>query len=282
MLNFRTTSVALVIFSALVLILLFFNIRLGMFPVLAVIVWLILLAIGSVNICSGFYIRAFCRGKTDEKVISLTFDDGPDPGVTPEILKVLKRHNIPGTFFVIGQKAEKEAKLMMQIIEEGHVVGVHSYSHAFLFDLYGRKKMERDLVRTEEIINQIAWKQGGREAGRLGGMEAGRQGSGEVGIPGFFFRPPYGVTNPVVARVVKKLGYRVIGWSLRSFDTMITDEKKLTERVLKGLHPGAVVLMHDDREITAKVLEDIILKIKEKGYRFVGIEEMTGVKDFRS
>jgi peptidoglycan/xylan/chitin deacetylase (PgdA/CDA1 family) len=74
------------------------------------------------------------------------------------------------------------------------------------------------------------------------------------------------------------MGYKAIGWSLRSLDTVLKDKAKLTERVIERLHPGAVILMHDDREITGLVLEDIILKIKEEGYRIVGLEEMMEVK----
>jgi peptidoglycan/xylan/chitin deacetylase (PgdA/CDA1 family) len=250
MLNFRNTSIALFIFAVLVLILLFFNIRPGMFPVLAVIAWLILLIIGSVNIRSDFYIKAFCKGKTVDKVILLTFDDGPDPVITPEVLKILKTHQVPAAFFVIGSKAEKEVQLMTQIIKEGHTVGIHSYSHAFFFDLYRRKKMEQDLQKAEEVIMSITGKRP------------------------LLFRPPYGVTNPVLAGVVKKLDYKVIGWSVRSFDTVHKDAERVAGRVIGKLHPGAVILMHDTREITPEAVEIIIRKAKEEGYRFAGIEEL--------
>lgn len=250
MLNFRNTSLALLIFAVLMLVLLFFNIRLGMFPILAVIVWMILLIIGSVNICSDFYIKAFCKGKTVEKVIALTFDDGPDHDITPEVLKILMKYQVPATFFVIGHKAEKEVQLLTRIINEGHALGIHSYSHAFFFDLFGRKKMEQDLLKAEEVILKI------------------------TGKKPLLFRPPYGVTNPVLARVVKKLGYTVIGWSVRSLDTVLKDKEKLKERVIERLHPGAVILLHDDRKITAEVLDDIILKIKEEGYRIVAVKDL--------
>ena len=92
------------------------------------------------------------------------------------------------------------------------------------------------------------------------------------------FRPPYGVTNPVVAKVVKKLGYKVIGWSVRSLDTVLKDADKITERVVERLHPGAVILMHDNRDVTPKALEMIITMAKEEGYRFVGLDELIGFK----
>jgi peptidoglycan/xylan/chitin deacetylase (PgdA/CDA1 family) len=256
MLNFRTTTIALLIFAALVLILLFFNIRLGMFPILAIIVWLILLIIGSVNICSGFYIKVFCKGKASEKIITLTFDDGPDGIITPKVLAILAKYNIPATFFVIGKKAEKQADLIQRIITKGHLIGLHSYGHAFFFDLYRRGKMEQDLRKAEGVIMKVTGKRP------------------------LLFRPPYGVTNPTLAKVVKKYGYYVIGWSIRSLDTTIKDAEKIAARIIGKLHPGAVILMHDIQNITPEALEKVIVRAKEEGYRFVGLEKMFGIEAF--
>jgi peptidoglycan/xylan/chitin deacetylase (PgdA/CDA1 family) len=136
------------------------------------------------------------------------------------------------------------------IYNAGHCIGNHSYSHAFFFDLFGRKKMEQDLLKTDRLIQDI------------------------TGKKTLLFRPPYGVTNPILAKVVKRLGFRAIGWSVRSLDTVLKDEDKVVERIIDRLHPGAVILMHDNREMAVKVLEKVILKIKEEGYRFVSIDEM--------
>jgi peptidoglycan/xylan/chitin deacetylase (PgdA/CDA1 family) len=250
MLNFRTTSLALFLISVLVLILLLFNVKLGLFPGLVLVIWISLLVFGSVNIRTDFYVKAFCKGKTSEKLVCLTFDDGPDPSATPEILEILEKNKIQATFFVIGQKAEQHPELLKLIEQKGHLIGNHSFSHAFFFDLFGRKKMEQDLLKAEDIIQNITGKKTG------------------------YFRPPYGVTNPVLAKVVNNLGYKVIGWSVRSLDTVKKNENEIISRIKKGLHPGAVILMHDDREITAKVLERVILMVKEDGYRFVGLKEM--------
>ena len=214
------------------------------------IVYLVLLVVESVRINSGFYLEALCRGNTKEKIVALTFDDGPDEIYTPRILEILEKHQIPACFFIIGKKAEERENILRLAISKGHIIGNHSYGHHFFFDFFGRKKMERDLVKTENIIKDV------------------------TGKKQLLFRPPYGVTNPTLAKVVKNRRYKVIGWSVKSFDTTIKSADKITERVLKGLQPGAVILMHDDREITLKVLEKVIIKIKEHGYRFVGLEEM--------
>jgi hypothetical protein len=115
MLNFRTTSLALFLISVLVLILLLINLKLGLFPGLVLVIWISLLVFGSVNIHSDFYVKAFCKGKTSEKVIALTFDDGPDPSATPEILEILEKNKIPATFFVIGQRAEQHPEVLKLI-----------------------------------------------------------------------------------------------------------------------------------------------------------------------
>jgi peptidoglycan-N-acetylglucosamine deacetylase len=266
MLNFRNTSIALLIFIALVAVLFLFNIRLGMFPLLAVIIYFMLLVIGSVKICMNFYLNAFCKGDTDEKVISLTFDDGPDPEVTMEVLKVLKKFKIEAAFFVIGSKAENNPDLVNQILEDGHAVGIHSYKHAFFFDLYARKKMERDLVKAKEAIDQVAGKHGGMGARGHGGMVAWEH--------GFLFRPPYGITNPTLARVVKRLGFIVVGWSIRSLDTTIKDPRKVAERIKKRLHPGAVVLLHDTRKDMPGILEQVIREARAQGYNFIDLKTL--------
>jgi len=250
MLTFRNASLITAILAVAIAVLMIISLDFAWLFILLSISYMALLVIGSVKICSGFYLHSQCRLNTAEKIIALTFDDGPDEATTPEILEILDRHDIQATFFVIGEEAERHKEIVKEIHRKGHTIGIHSYSHGFFFDLYGRKKMEQDLLRCEQVIFEI---------------------TGERPV---MFRPPYGVTNPVLAKVVRKLGYKVIGWSLRSFDTKIKDEEKLADRVIKGLHPGAIVLLHDDREITAKVLERIILMIKNEGFRFAGLDEI--------
>jgi peptidoglycan/xylan/chitin deacetylase (PgdA/CDA1 family) len=252
MLSFRSASIFVIILAAATILLMIFDLQYTWLLAAVIIVYIYLLVMGSVKICSGFYFDVFCRGLSTEKRIALTFDDGPDALNTPKILEILDKHQVKATFFIIGNKAEKHQDLLQQIISKGHEIGNHSYSHAFWFDLYRRKKMEQDLQKAEDVIMNIT----GRKT--------------------VLFRPPYGVTTPVLAKVVKKLGYKAIGWSVRTYDTVIKEGDKIKERISDRLHPGAVILMHDDREITAEVLEFVIMKIKEEGYRFVGVEEMIG------
>ena len=250
MLNFRTANRYLLIFAVAAILLMIINLQFGWLLLILALLYVYVLVRGAINIRLGFYLDVMCKVNTQDKVAALTFDDGPDENHTLQILHILQKQDVKAGFFIIGHKAEKNQEIVKKIHEAGHTIGNHSYSHAFLFDLFGRKKMEQDLQKTDQLIERIT---GSRPS---------------------FFRPPYGVTNPTVAKVVKKRGYKAVGWSVRSLDTVVQDEDKIVERIMDRLQPGAVILMHDDREITAKVLESVILKIKKEGYRFVTLKEI--------
>lgn len=258
MLNFRSASILMNILSVPAIVLVIYRPELWWILVPIISLYILMLVTGSIYIRSNFYIQALCRGTKSEKVTSLTFDDGPDKIITPKVLAILEKHNIQATFFLIGNKAKKNSGLLRQIIAKGHLVGMHSYSHGFFFDFYLKRNMEQDLLKTEEAIMCI------------------------TGKKPLLFRPPYGVTNPTLATIVKELGYQVIGWSVRSMDTAIKDAGRISERVMRKLHPGAVILMHDTKNITPEAIEMVIIKAKEEGYRFVGLEEMLGIEAYEN
>ena len=103
------------------------------------------LVYASYSIQSGIYLRSFCKKRTTEKVVALTFDDGPDPIQTPKVLKVLKEYQATACFFCIGHKIKGNEALLKSMVTEGHLIGNHSYSHSGLFPLYGLSKMKKDL-----------------------------------------------------------------------------------------------------------------------------------------
>jgi peptidoglycan/xylan/chitin deacetylase (PgdA/CDA1 family) len=219
--------------------------------------YLFALITGSVSVCSNFYLPVFCWRDTNKKIAALTFDDGPDPGITPKILDILAMHDVKATFFLIGRKAEKHKDLVNRITNEGHLTGIHSFRHGFFFDFKSRKKMERDLEKSQNAVKEI------------------------TGKKPLIFRPPYGVTNPPMAKAVRNLGLKVAGWTVKSYDTTCRDKNRLANGVIKQLHPGAVILLHDTQDITAKALEKIIVTAKEEGYSFAGIDDVLGVKAYK-
>jgi peptidoglycan/xylan/chitin deacetylase (PgdA/CDA1 family) len=230
--------------------------HIGIWPYIFIIITLIgFLAYGSINISSDYYCRVLCYANTDEKKIALTFDDGPDKTVTTAILDVLKRHDVSAAFFTIGHKAEENPSLIRKIDDEGHVVGSHSYSHHFFFDLFGSQKMIMELQKTESVLNKILNK--------------------KIRM----FRPPYGVTNPPLARALKKMKYHIIGWSLRSKDTVLRDDR-LFERLTKRVKPGDIIIFHDTKAHTAEVLDKFIIFARENNFIFERADRLLKIEPY--
>jgi peptidoglycan/xylan/chitin deacetylase (PgdA/CDA1 family) len=213
-----------------------------------------LVAWGSSQIGSGFFLPVKCQGTTADKVIALTFDDGP-AAYTAQILDVLKRHSAPATFFLIGQRAE--ADVVRRMDREGHLVGNHSYSHGFFFSLGSVATLVKEMQDADHAIAAITGK-----TMRL-------------------FRPPYGVTNPNMARAIRTQGYEPIGWSIRSLDTVAKDEPKLLQKLVRALRPGAVILFHDTAAVTARILEEFLMETKRQGYSVVGLDTLLNVEPYK-
>ncbi|MCM1168336.1 MAG: polysaccharide deacetylase family protein [Bacteroides sp.] len=208
---------------------------------------------------SGVYVKALCRAVTKEREIALTFDDGPDEVMTARVLDVLKRHRVQAAFFLIGEKAQAHPGLVRRMVEEGHIIGSHSFFHTGCFPFESRKKMERELMRTRETLYEITGK--------------------KIRL----FRPPFGVTNPHVAAVVRQGGYRTIGWSVRAFDTRRRVPRlRILKRLVAGLHPGAVVLLHDRCLQADELLENFIAAAHGKGYRFVSPDKLLNIQAYEA
>jgi peptidoglycan/xylan/chitin deacetylase (PgdA/CDA1 family) len=214
------------------------------------IVFISLLAWGSKDIRSGFYINTINQGDRNKNVVSLTFDDGPDAQVTPMILDILKKHQVKAAFFLIGNKAGLNADIITRIDKEGHLIGSHSYTHHFFFDLFSPKRMEKELIKTENIVYSIIGK-------RLK-----------------LFRPPYGVTNPPLAKAVSRMQYQSIGWSLKSNDTVIKDESTLVKNIMETVRGGDIILFHDNKPWNVRALDKLIQGLLTKGYKISRLDEL--------
>ena len=204
----------------------------------------------SFDLSFGYYLRAFCRKPTNEKTVALTFDDGPHPEHTPRVLDILKQYDVQATFFLIGRRIAGNEEIVRRIHAEGHQTGNHSFSHTNTFPFYGAKRMAADMLQCGQAICQV------------------------TGCVPEWFRPPFGVTNPNVAKAVKIRNYKVAGWSIRSLDTVKSDKEKVVRRIVSRLRPGAVVLLHDHLPNTPYIVEQIIRQAKEKGYDFVTVEQL--------
>jgi peptidoglycan/xylan/chitin deacetylase (PgdA/CDA1 family) len=215
------------------------------------------LAWASADVGSGVYVKALCRARTGRRAVALTFDDGPHPERTPAILDTLKRHGVQATFFVTGERAAAHPEIIRRIVAEGHLVGNHTFSHSPRFPLGGSSKMApeiaREIERCDEALEKI------------------------VGTRPALFRPPFGVTTPNIARALRRHPHTVAGWSIRSLDTVSRwPREKVFERVRRCLRPGAVVLLHDDREGGDRLLEMILNHLERGDWRVERFDKLFG------
>ncbi len=168
---------------------------------------------------------AVTRGPAGARGVALTFDDGPDPVFTPQVLDALDGAKVRATFFLIGRKAEANPEIVRDIVRRGHDVGLHSYAHDRLFAMRSPRRVRADLERGIRVLEQIT--------GRRPEM----------------FRPPIGHTNPGIVRVVDELDLAIVGWSVSGRDGLrgVLPEA-VVARVRSGLKDGAIVLLHDSAE----------------------------------
>jgi peptidoglycan/xylan/chitin deacetylase (PgdA/CDA1 family) len=221
-----------------------------------VLIFLVLLILGSVFIQLNYYMSSVCRGPDDRKSVALTFDDGPDGQITPLLLDILKEYQVKATFFVIGSKAKLHPDIIGRISNEGHVLGGHSHSHHFFFDLFPYRRMRKELTTTAEILYKIINKR--------------------VKL----FRPPYGVTNPVLARVVRDIGLISIGWNLKTKDTVIHDPHALLQRLKRKVKPGSIILFHDNKPRIIDILPDFLLYLCQQGYSVEPLDKFLNVRSY--
>jgi peptidoglycan-N-acetylglucosamine deacetylase len=193
----------------------------------------------------------------DEPVVSLTFDDGPNPRATPRILDVLAREQVKATFFVLGRHAERWPELVRRMADEGHQLGNHGYWHR---KLHRRTPayVREDLVRGTEAICLAS------------------------GLPSLrHFRAPHGFRSPWVTPIARRLGQRTVGWSLGVWDSARPGAEEIARRAAEGMRPGSILLLHDgdgydpdgDRTQTAEALPLIIDGLRARGFRFTTLPD---------
>jgi len=212
------------------------------------------LVLGSIYIQWNFYIRSYNKS-SKQNLVALTFDDGPAQE-TAAILDVLKAQGVHATFFSIGKNAIAKPELVKRWDDEGHLVGNHSYNHGFNFDWQSSKKMAAEIQQANEAVKSITGK-----TPRL-------------------FRPPYGVTNPNLARAVKKTGMYSIGWNIRSLDTKAKDPEMLLEKILDNIKGGDIILLHDSMPITREILTELIVRTRQKGFTFARVDQMLDIEAY--
>lgn len=199
------------------------------------------------------------RVPTQEKLVALTFDDGPSDVWTPRILDELKKAQVKATFFMLGKHVAEYPDIARRVAAEGHEIENHSFSHHVLF-YYTTDELEKEIKQTEKIIKDT------------------------TGKTTKYFRPPKAWITPDEKKKLEELGYRVVLWSLNSKDWVTFHDKQIRYYILHNVRPGDIILFHDSggvftteggsRKQTVKTIFALVQKLKEQGYKIVTVEEL--------
>ena len=222
--------------------------------VLLFILYSAIIALGSYFIQLQFFTTSYCNGSSDKKQIAITFDDGPNPRTT-DVLNILKTEKAQATFFCIGKNIPAHNEVFKRIDSEGHLIGTHSFNHHWSFPLRGKSKIIDEITQSQKLVSDI------------------------LGKKPLLFRPPFGVTDPPLAAAITLTGVNSIGWSVRSYDTVISSAEQLLKRVSK-IKNGDIVLFHDTGLQTNVILPVFIEYVRSQGFEIVPLDQLLGINAY--
>ena len=196
------------------------------------------------------------KGNEDEKIIALTFDDGPDEVFTPQVLDILKKNDVKATFFLVGENLKQNKEIVKRQFEEGHEIGNHTYTHINVAKS-GYDKVYEEITKTQEEIKEI------------------------IGVEPKLFRPPYRAMSRHMCDIVKNKNMNIILWSnLDPRDWSNPGVYSIVNTIESKVENGNIILLHDYNNLrnsksqTIQALESVIPYLKEQGYKFVTISEL--------
>lgn len=198
--------------------------------------------------------NACYAGSPEEKVIYLTFDAGYENGNTEAILDALKKHNAPAAFFLVGNYVETSPDLVKRMLADGHIVGNHTYHHPDMSKISTKESFEKELKDLETLFQQV---------------------TGQSMSP--YYRPPQGKYSESNLQMAKDLGYTTFFWSLAYVDWYQDKQptkEEAFDKLLTRIHPGAVVLLHSTSSTNAAILDELLTKWEEMGYRFESLDHL--------
>lgn len=219
-----------------------------------VIILITILAIPGINNIYGqnneeIFIR---NGSRNKKYLALTFDDGPHPKETNEVLDVLKKYNVKATFFIAGKHANWYSEPLIRASKEGHEIGNHTFNHPDISNL-SNKQLEEEILKCEEVLLKVTGKRP------------------------TLFRPPYGsYKQSELTEIVNKLGYKVVLWTtVDAKDWKNPGAENIANTIINNAKNGDIILLHDyATENTVEALDILIPKMQSKGYKFVTVSEL--------
>ena len=193
-------------------------------------------------------------GDTSQKVLYLTFDAGYENGCTEKILDVLKKHQVPAAFFLVGNYIEKNADLVRRMVDEGHIVANHTMHHYDMSKLSDKEAFSKELTDLENLFKETT----GKEMPK-------------------YYRPPQGIYSEENLKMAQELGYKTVFWSLAyadwNNDAQPTKEQAF-DKLIPRVHNGAVVLLHSTSATNAQILDELLTKWKDMGYSFASIDAL--------
>ena len=196
------------------------------------------------------------KGNNDEKVIALTFDDGPDKDYTPQILDILKENNVKATFFVVGENVKSNSDIIKRQYQEGHEIGNHTFTHINV-SKNGYNEIYKEINNTQKLVKDV------------------------IGIEPKIFRPPYRAISKPMCNIVKENNMNIVLWSdLDSRDWSNPGTYYIVDTITSKVKNGTIILLHDYNKLrnkksqTIQALEIVIPKLKEMGYKFVTVSEL--------
>lgn len=212
--------------------------------------YLVFLLIVSTNIRFNFFVNAHHNNAYEfDRRVALTFDDGPVEN-TLKVLEVLDKYEVKGSFFCIGKHIEEHPEIFKYLLERGHFVGNHTYSHTRKMGFLSSGQLIEEIRKCDEVCKTIG------------------------GITPKTFRPPFGIINPKTKSALKITEHTVIGWNIRSYDAILNSEKMILKRIMRKIKPGDVILLHDTNDSTVEILEQLLLFLRSNNYSPVRVDTL--------
>lgn len=206
---------------------------------------------------SSFFLPVISRGASDRKAVALTFDDGPDPLTTPELLRLLKKYQASATFFVTGDRVCRHPELVREIAAQGHSLGNHSFRHDMLGAFRSARTMTHDIHATQRALKAL-------------------------GIAALAYRPPMGITSPRLRGVMQQEGLFVVNFSCRAWDGGNRRIKNLSRRILSRVRAADILLLHENLPQPSLLpawsleMDRTIGGVLEKGLEILPLAELIG------
>lgn len=197
--------------------------------------------------------NAYYVGEPNEKIIYLTFDAGYENGYTDKLLEVLKKHEVPATFFLVAHYIKSNPELVKRMVDEGHIIGNHTYSHPDMTSI-SKEECKKELEGLELVYKELI------------GSDMKK-----------YYRPPAGKYNKENLETISSLGYKTIFWSLAYVDwdnNKQPSKEHAFSKLLPRIHPGAIVLLHSNSKTNSEILDELIIEWKKDGYIFKSLDEL--------